>query len=65
VVKFDKSKAQLEDFTDDYIRELRSSQEIKKMKQVGGVDGATSCVAIQGIEDGLAFCGSFGWLWFG
>jgi hypothetical protein len=35
VAKYDKSKGQLEDITDDYIGKLRRGQEIKKRQQVG------------------------------
>jgi hypothetical protein len=35
LAKYDKSKGQLEDITDDYIGKLRRGQEIKKRKQVG------------------------------
>jgi hypothetical protein len=39
MAKYDKSKGQLEDVTDDYIGEVRRGQDIKKRKQVGYVGG--------------------------
>jgi GTP1/Obg family GTP-binding protein len=35
LAKYNKSKGQLEDITDDYIGKLRRGQEIKKRKEVG------------------------------